>query len=67
MDNKELVEKWHAEILRECEERLARRVTRAEAHFVTSRAGFIALEAIEDTVKSIRGKDLEAFLNSEEK
>lgn len=65
MDNRKLVENWHAEILRECRERLGRKLTPEEKDFVTCRGGFIALEAIEDTVKSIRGAELETYLNSE--
>ena len=65
MDNRKLVQNWHAEILRECRDRLGRELTPDEQRFVTSRGSLIALEMIEDTVKSIRGRELEMYLNSE--
>jgi hypothetical protein len=65
VDNRALVNKWHSEIIRLCESKLGRKLTGAESKFITSRGGFVALEIIEDTVKSIHGKELEAYLNSE--
>lgn len=65
MDNWEAVRNWHKRILAESEQRIGRKLTAQEVDFVTSRGGFIALEMIEDTVKSLRGKDLEDYLNSE--
>ena len=65
MDNRKLVENWHAEILQECQKRLGRKLTPEEERFITSRGAFIALEMIEDTVKSIHGAELETYLNSE--
>ena len=46
--------------------RLGRDLTIAEDAFITSRGGFIALEMIEDTVKSLTGKELAKYLNSEQ-
>jgi hypothetical protein len=65
MDNEKLVRSWQASIILECENRLRRKLTEIEELFITARAGFIALEIIEDTVKSIDGNELEEFLNSE--
>lgn len=65
MNNERLARNWHKSIIKECQKRLGRNLTEEERIFITSRGGFIALEAIEDTVKSIVGKDLEKYLNSE--
>ena len=65
MDNKELVTNWHNAIIKESQKRLGRTLTEEEEMFITSRSGFIALEAIEDTVKTLPGKELENYLNSE--
>ena len=67
MDNEKLVTNWHNAIIRECQKRLGRNLTEVEELFITSRGGFIALEAIEDTVKTLAGKELEKYLNSESK
>ncbi len=65
MDNEKLVRNWHRSILKECRTRLGRDLTAAEETFITSRGGFMALEMIEETVKSLSGKELERYLNSE--
>ncbi len=65
MDNCKLVENWHRKIIAESEHRIGRALTDDEKNFITSRGGFIALEMIEDTVRSMRGKELEGYLNSE--
>lgn len=65
MNDPEVVKNWHIRILEESQARLGRELTPKEEHFVTSRGGFVALEAIEDTVNSIGGAELEAYLNSE--
>lgn len=65
MNNRKLVENWHAEIIDECVKRLDRKLTAEEQKFITSRGAFIALEMIEDTVKSMHGAQLESYLNSE--
>ena len=64
MINKNVVANWHGEIIGECQKRLRRTLREAEKIFITSRRGFIALEAIEDTIKSLAGKELENYLNS---
>ena len=65
MKDRKVVSDWHARILQECQARLGRELTPEEEDFVTSRGGLMALEAIEDTVSSIRGAELEEYLNSE--
>ena len=66
MDNEPLVRNWHAAIIRDCHTILGRDLTAAELKFIQSRGAFIALEWIEDTVKSFRDKpeELERFLRS---
>lgn len=66
-DNELLVRNWHNAILKECETRLGRSLTDVERTFITSRRGFLALEAIHDTVKAAEKERLEAYLNSEAK
>lgn len=60
-----MINKWQKSILKECRKRLGRDLTNAETQFVTSRGGFVALEMIDDTVKSLEGKELAEYLNSE--
>jgi len=67
MISKEVLANWHGEIIRECQKRLRRTLTEVEKIFITSREGFIALEAIEEVVKSLAGKKLEGYLNSASK
>ena len=65
MDNEKLVKNWQKNIVEECQKRLDRELTKDELIFVTSRGGFIALEIIEDTVKTLKKNKLEIYLNSE--
>lgn len=65
MDNEKLIKNWHRTIMEECRRRLGRNLTGEEELFIMSRGGFIALEMIEDTVKTLVGKELEEYLNSE--
>jgi hypothetical protein len=65
MDNRDLVENWRARLIQQCQQRLDRELTPKEQGFITSRGSFIALEAIDDTVKTLRGLELESYLNSE--
>lgn len=57
--------RWHRAIIEESQKRLGRDLTGVEKTFITSRGGFIALEMIEDTVRSLEGPALEKYLNSE--
>ncbi len=65
MDNEKLVRNWHRAIIDESQNRLNRNLTKNELLFITSRGGFIALEMIEDTVKTLKGDELAHYLNSE--
>ena len=51
--------------MKECRKRLGRDLSRKEDLFVTSCGGFLALEMIEDTIKTIEGAALKEYLNSE--
>jgi len=64
MDNEELVGNWQSEIKLECERRLGRKLKHREENFIYSRGSLMALEIIEDTIKSKKGKELEDYLNS---
>ena len=59
------VRNWQRAIVRDCARILGRPLTEAETRFITSRGGWIALEAIHDTVKGSKPEELEAYLNSE--
>ena len=67
MDNERTVKAWQGSIVLECENRLGRKLTTSEETFITAREGFIALEIIEDTVKSKDRDELVEYLNSESK
>jgi hypothetical protein len=66
-DNELPLQNWQNAILEECKAKLGRDLTDVERTFITSRGGFLALEAIQETVKSADKTQLEAFLNSESK
>jgi hypothetical protein len=59
--------KWQRAIVATCESILGRALAANEAEFIRSRAGYMALEAIQDHVGSLEGKpeELAAYLNSE--
>jgi hypothetical protein len=59
MDNQILVDRWHTSIIEECTSILGRPLSSAEVAFVTSRGGFLALEMIQDQVRSLTGNPLE--------
>jgi hypothetical protein len=65
MGNEKLMKNWHAAIMQQCRQKLGRPLTPLEEKFITSRGAFVALEMIEDTVRSLSGPELEAYLNSE--
>jgi len=65
MDNEKTVLSWQASIINKSEAKLRRKLTEVEKEFIASRGGFIALEAIENTVEPLEGKELEKYLNSE--
>ncbi|MDA8243409.1 MAG: hypothetical protein M0025_04735 [Elusimicrobia bacterium] len=57
------VRRWQEAIIAECARRLARRPTEREQAFVRACGSFLALEMVEDTVKSLSGEPLETYLN----
>ena len=65
MDNDKTVLSWQASIINKSEAKLSRKLTETEKKFIVSRGGFIALEAIEDSVESLKGREFESYLNSE--
>ncbi len=68
MDNEDVVRNWQTTIVLECGRILGRELTPSEMAFITSRGGFIALEIIEDHVRSLEGKpdELHLYLSSED-
>ncbi len=56
---------FHKEVVAIAERKLGRPLSPKERAFVTSRGGFIALEAILDTVKAGTAREVEEYLNSE--
>lgn len=64
MVNKTHVKNWHNTIVDECTKRLQRNLTREEETFITGHVGFMALEAIQDAVKTLSINALEELLNS---
>lgn len=67
MDNGALVQSWQQRIVESCTSTLGRELTAEEGRFITSRGGFLALEAIEDHVRSLAGQPdaLVVYLNHE--
>lgn len=65
MDNEDLVREWQNRIIAICEERLGRPLSSRERLFITSRAGFIALEMIEDAVSDASAEEIGKLLNSD--
>lgn len=59
--------RWQAAIIRDCERILGRKLRKSEKMFISSRAGYIALEMIHDHVKGLAEKpdELERYLDSE--
>jgi hypothetical protein len=67
MDNEDVVRNWQAAIMRDCKRILGRKLTPSESAFITGRGGLIALEMVEDQVRSLASKpdELERYLRSE--
>lgn len=64
MINKTHLQNWHNTIAEKCTKRLQRSLTEEEETFINSHVGFMALEAIEDAVKTLSISALEDLLNS---
>lgn len=67
MSNETLVQEWQGVIIGDCRRILNRELAHLELTFITSRGGFMALEMIQDYVRSLTGKpeELERYLRSE--
>jgi len=66
MNNEKMVKTWQAKILSICRDKLGRDLTEREMIMIVSRGGFIALESIEDAVKTLDGDELVKYLNQDE-
>jgi len=64
MVKKAHLQNWHNSLAEECAKRLQRSLTEEENKFIYSHIGFMALEAIEDSVKTLSISALEELLNS---
>jgi len=64
MVNRAHLPDWHNSIAEQCGKRLQRSLTEEEKKYITSHIGFMALEAIEDSVKTLSISALEELLNS---
>ena len=63
--NELLARNWQKAIVAQAEAKLKRPLRIDERRFIERRGGFIALEAIEDTVKAADAAELERYLGSE--
>ncbi|GEM_PF-7029644 len=66
MDNGKLIRRWHKAIITDSKKHLKRDLAGDELSFITSRAGLIALEMIEDAVKTLDGGKLKECLSSKD-
>lgn len=64
MANKKHTEDWQNSIAEICVKRLQRDLSQEEMAFIKSQVGFMALEGIEDSVKTLSLDALEDLLNS---
>jgi hypothetical protein len=62
--NKQQTEDWQNAIAEICAKRLQRSLTRQEMAFINSHVGFMALEGMEDSVRTLSLDALEDLLNS---
>lgn len=65
MDSDPVVKAWQKAIMADAQKKLGRPLKDFEKRFIASRAGFIALEMIHDTVKAATKAGLRAYLSSE--
>ena len=65
MNSEAAVRSFHWAIIKTATEILGRPLTAKEETFITSRGGFLALEAILDTVRDASKERVEQYLNSE--
>jgi hypothetical protein len=65
MNSAATVRAFHESIVVLAQQKLGRSLTAKEHTFITTRGGFLALEAIRDTVTAAPPSELEEYLNSE--
>jgi len=65
MSSDNTVAAWQAAIIRAAAAKLGRDLSDRERGFITARGGFLALEAISDTVNSESRESVARYLNSE--
>ena len=56
---------WQKKIMADAEKTLGRKLTETENRFTPSKAGFVALEMIHDTIREGTKEEMETYLNSE--
>jgi hypothetical protein len=59
------VQAFRQTIVAMAQQKLGRPLTRKEQAFITTRGGFLALEAIRDTVTAASASELTEYLNSD--
>lgn len=64
MANNPRMNDWQRGMIEACARRLQRKLTKVEETYIASHVGFMALEAIEDAVKTLNVDALEELLNS---
>ena len=64
MANRRHMKEWQNRIADVCTRRLQRSLTEEEEEFIASHVGFMALEGVEDAVKTLSLDALEELLNS---
>ena len=65
MNNDKAIRNWQASIILQATAKLGRELTDRERQFINGRGGFLALEAISDTVSSESREYVERYLNSD--
>ncbi|KPK55909.1 MAG: hypothetical protein AMS22_02975 [Thiotrichales bacterium SG8_50] len=64
MANRQHMKDWQNRIATVCTRRLQRSLTEEESAYIASHVGFMALEGVEDAVKTLSLDALEELLNS---
>jgi microsomal dipeptidase-like Zn-dependent dipeptidase len=58
-----MIKNWQDKIIEEAQKRLNRNLSEQELKSIRIHKGYLALEAIEDTVKALSGEELEEYLS----
>jgi len=66
MNSEATVKKWQKAIITDAERKLGRPLHKHETEFITSRAGFVALEMIHNTIKALERDELGTYLSSDQ-